>query len=163
MKTILVPLDLSAAAVQVCNAACDLARQVGGRLVLLHVVQPPPVVMSEVYAFDAGQLTEMASAAQKAAAQSLRALDRHCAKRQVGATTMLRTGAPVAAILAKATSSRAAYIVMGSHGHSAIYDLLVGSTTHGVLMKAPCPVVVVPPASRRSRTPRGRSPRRSPA
>ena len=34
MKTILVPLDLSAAAVQVCNAACALARQVGGRLVV---------------------------------------------------------------------------------------------------------------------------------
>ena len=49
------------------------------------------------------------------------------------------------AILAKARSARAAYIVMGSHGHGAIYDLLVGSTTHGVLMNAPCPVLVVPP------------------
>ncbi len=149
MKTILVPLDLSAAAVQVCNAACDLARQVGGRLVLLHVVQPPPVVMSDVYAFDAGQLAEMSTVAEKAAARSLRALDRHCTKRGVRATTVQRVGAPAAAILAKAASARAAYIVMGSHGHGAIYDLLVGSTTHGVLMKAPCPVVVIPPASRR--------------
>jgi nucleotide-binding universal stress UspA family protein len=114
-------------------------------------VQPPPVMMSEVYAFDAGQLTELGSVAEKSAARSLRALDRHCAKRQVPATTVQRTGAPVAAILAKAVSSRAAYIVMGSHGHGAIYDLLVGSTTHGVLMKAPCPVLVVPPVSRRPR------------
>lgn len=151
MKNILVPLDLSPAAVQVCNAACDLARDVGGRLILLHVVQPPPVMMSEVYAFDASQLTEMSSAAEQAAARSLRALDRHCAKRKVKATTVQRTGAPVAAILTKAASSRAAYIVMGSHGHGAIYDLLVGSTTHGVLMKATCPVVVVPPADRRPR------------
>jgi len=30
---------------------------------------------------------------------------------------------------------------MGTHGHGAIYDLLVGSTTHGVLEKAPCPVL----------------------
>lgn len=148
MKTILVPLDLSPAAVQVCNAACDLARQVDGRLVLLHVVQPPPVMMSEVYAFDAGQLTNMTAVAEKTAARSLRALSRHCAKRSVRATMVLRTGAPAAAILDKAASSRAAYIVMGSHGHGAIYDLLVGSTAHGVLMKAPCPVVVVPPASR---------------
>jgi nucleotide-binding universal stress UspA family protein len=149
MKTILVPLDLSPAAVQVCNAACDLARQVGGKLVLLHVVQPPPVMLSDVYAFDAGQLAEMGSVAEKSAARSLRELDRHCAKRQVQATTVQRTGAPVPAILAKAVSSRAAYVVMGSHGHGAIYDLLVGSTTHGVLMKAPCPVLVVPPAGRR--------------
>lgn len=151
MKTILVPLDLSPAAVQVCNAACELARQVDARLILMHVVQPPPVMMSEVYAFDSGQLTEMIGVAEKSAERSLRALDRYCSKRSVRATTVQRTGAPVAAILAKAVSSRAAYIVMGSHGHSAIYDLLVGSTTHGVLMKAPCPVIVVPPPSRRAR------------
>ena len=36
------------------------------------------------------------------------------------------------------------YIVMGSHGHTALYDLLVGSTTHGVLMRAACPVVITP-------------------
>jgi nucleotide-binding universal stress UspA family protein len=148
MKTILVPLDLSAAAVHVCNAACDLAKQLGGRLILMHVVQPPPVLMSDVYAFDAGQLSEMAGVAEKKAARSLRALDHHCAKRKVPATTVLRTGSPVAAILAKAKSARAAYIVMGSHGHGAIYDLLVGSTAHGVLMKTPCPVVIVPPKRR---------------
>jgi nucleotide-binding universal stress UspA family protein len=34
--------------------------------------------------------------------------------------------------------------VMGSHGHTALYDLLVGSTTHGVLMRAICPVVIIP-------------------
>ena len=33
---------------------------------------------------------------------------------------------------------------MGSHGHGAIYELLVGSVTEGVLRKARCPVLVVP-------------------
>jgi nucleotide-binding universal stress UspA family protein len=37
---------------------------------------------------------------------------------------------------------------MGSHGHNAFYDLLVGTTTHGVLRKATCPVVIVPPPQR---------------
>lgn len=149
MKTILVPLDLSPATVQVCNAACDLAKLIGGRLVLLHAVQPPPVMMSEVYAFDAGQMTKLASAGSKYAAPKLRALVRHCEKRGVRATTFQKTGSPVAAILAKATSARASYIMMGTHGHSAVYDLLVGSTTHGVLKKAPCPVIVVPPVKRK--------------
>lgn len=35
-------------------------------------------------------------------------------------------------------------IVLGSHGHGALYDLLVGSVAEGVLRRAPCPVVVVP-------------------
>ena len=150
MKTILVPLDLSAAAVQVCDAACDLARLIGARPILLHVVQAPPVMMSEVYAFDASQLSEMSSAAEKSAAHKLRALARHCEKHGVKVTTVQRTGVPVTAILARAVSTKARYIVMGSHGHGAMYDLLVGSTTHGVLKKAPCPVLVVPPVSRRA-------------
>ena len=35
-------------------------------------------------------------------------------------------------------------IMMGSHGHSAIYRLLVGSVTEGVMRKAPCPIMIVP-------------------
>ena len=66
-------------------------------------------------------------------------------------TTVQRTGIPVTAILGRAASTKARYIVMGSHGHGAMYDLLVGSTTHGVLKKAPCPVLVVPPVTRRAR------------
>jgi nucleotide-binding universal stress UspA family protein len=151
MKTILVPLDLSPAAVGVCNAACELAKLIGARPTLLHIVQPPPVMMSEVYAFDASQLTDLSNAAEKHAAQKLRALARHCARRNVKVTTVQGTGVPVAAILAKARSTRARYIVMGTHGHGAMYDLLVGSTTHGVLMKASCPVIIVPAAGARPR------------
>jgi nucleotide-binding universal stress UspA family protein len=148
VKTILVPLDLSRAALQVCNAACDLARLINGRLILLHVVQPPPVMLSDVYAFDAGQLTEMSAEAEKSAMRRLRTLEQHCAKRKVRTTTVQRTGSPTGEILARATSTRAGYIVMGSHGHGAVFDLLVGSTTHGVLKKARCPVLVVPVADR---------------
>jgi len=40
-------------------------------------------------------------------------------------------------------------IVMGSHGHGALYELLVGSITQGVLKAAKCPVVVVPAAGKK--------------
>jgi len=46
--------------------------------------------------------------------------------------------------------------VMGSHGHTALYDLLLGSTTHGVLFRAPCPVVIVPPKRPRARARKSR-------
>lgn len=142
MKTILVPVDLSAAATEVCDAACVFARRLGARLLLLHVVQPPPVMVAEIYALDAGQTEEMLVAAEQAGAGRLRELAARCKKRGVKARTIHRVGLPVIEILARA--EKAAYIVMGSHGHGAMYDLLVGSTTHGVLQKAACPVVVVP-------------------
>jgi len=62
--------------------------------------------------------------------------------------TQLVSGPPVLEILDAAKELDATYIVMGSHGHNAIYDLLVGTTTHGVLRKVSCPVVVVPPPQR---------------
>ena len=39
---------------------------------------------------------------------------------------------------------KADVVVMGSHGHSALRNVLVGSVTEGVLRKAGCPVLVVP-------------------
>jgi len=59
--------------------------------------------------------------------------------------TVQRTGAPAPLILEQAEKENADYIVMGSHGPTAFYDLLVGSTTHQVLRKSPCPVMIVPP------------------
>ncbi len=46
-------------------------------------------------------------------------------------------GAAVSGILETADRLKADYIVMGSHGHTALYDLLVGSTTHACLNVPP--------------------------
>jgi len=143
MKTILVPVDLSAATARVCAAACDLANLIDGRLVLLHVVPPPPVMMNDYYAFDTGHLAQAMAAVEKDATLKLRLLARRYAKRCPVQTVQV-TGQPVGTILARARATKAAYIVLGSHGHGAMFDLLVGSTATGVLRKARCPVLVVP-------------------
>jgi nucleotide-binding universal stress UspA family protein len=143
MKTILVPVDLSAATARVCGSACDLAKLIGGRVVLLHVVATPPIVMNDYYAFDTGHLAQAMAAVEKNATRKLRLLARRLAKRCPVQTVQI-TGQPVGSILAKATALKATYIVMGSHGHGAMFDLLMGSTTNGVLRKARCPVLVVP-------------------
>jgi nucleotide-binding universal stress UspA family protein len=142
MKTILVPVDLSAATSRVCAAACELARLMKGRMVLLHVVAPPPIIMNDYYAFDTGHMAQAMAAVEKSATAKLRTLARRLAKR-CRVQTVQVTGQPVGAILTKASALKAAYIVLGSHGHGAVFDLIVGSTTHGVLRKARCPVLVV--------------------
>ena len=136
MKTILVPVDLS--------AACALAKQVHARLMLLHVVLPPFVALNDYYAFDAGMVAEGMAAAERTASRKLSALARRCARKGVVVRTVQRTDSTVAAILAQAALTKPAYIVMGSHGHGAVFELIAGSTTSGVLRKAPCPVLVVP-------------------
>ena len=151
MKTILVPVDLSAATTKVCDAACELAKLMHARLVLLHVTQPPPVMLADYYAFDAGVMAEAFAAGEKFAERRLKALARLCTRQQLDVETIQVTGQPVTVILARAAALKADYVVLGSHGHGAMFDLLVGATTQGVLRKAPCPVLVVPMGPARAR------------
>jgi len=150
MKTILVPVDFSASSAVVCNAARSLGRSINGRLLLLHVVQPPSAVMNEYYAFDGGQLAAAITAGEKFSDQKLAELAQQLRGEGMPTETSRVTGLPVPSIIEAARSAKAEFIVMGSHGHGALYDLFVGSTTQGVLKKAPCPVLVVPSAPAKS-------------
>ena len=149
MKTILAAVDSSNVSEAVVSEATALAASGQGRVVLLTVVQPP-VITSE-YAPMIENIAELTAAGEKAAASQLENLRRKLNAAGVAAEVVQRTGGPVGHILDLAKEHRADYIVMGSHGHTAFYDLLVGSTTHGVLLRAPCPVVIVPAKDNRPR------------
>jgi nucleotide-binding universal stress UspA family protein len=139
MKTILAPIDFSNISDAVVDQAATLARAVDGRVILLAVIQPP-VVMSEYAAMM--DIAEITAAGEKHAARQLDRLQERLT--DVASDTIQTLGSPIAHILDQSAKLKADYIVMGSHGHTAFYDLLVGSTTHGVLMRAKCPVVIVP-------------------
>ena len=104
MKTILVPVDLSAATTKVCAAACELAKLMNARLVLLHVTQPPPVMLADYYAFDSGVMAEAFAAGEKFAERRLKALARLCTRQQLEVETIQVTGQPVTVILARAAA-----------------------------------------------------------
>ena len=149
MKTILIPIDSSAASDAVVATAGALAKSLPARVVLLTVVQPP--VFTAEYTGVLENVAEIVAIGERAAANHLA---RHQAKLEangLAVESMQFTGAPVVHIIEQAEKAHAAFIVMGSHGHTAVYDLLVGSTTHGVLKRAQCPVVIVPPAMTKSR------------
>jgi nucleotide-binding universal stress UspA family protein len=148
MKTILVPIDLSATTASVCDAAVSLAHSTGSKLILLHVVQPP--VITSDYGIAMENIEEIVSVSEKTAATQLAAMRQKYAAPDLPVETMQLTGAPAPLILEEAEACGAAYIVMGSHGHTPLYDLLVGTTTHGVLKQACCPVVIVPVGPRKT-------------
>ena len=147
MKTILVPVDFSPATRAVLSAARKLADVTGDRVVLLHVVEPP--VISTDYGLTLDMMHETLVAFRKTGEQQLAHLEQELATHEVEVSSRQVDGYPSAQILDQARRLRADYIVLGSHGHTAIYDLLVGSTTHTVLQNAPCPVLIVPPAPRK--------------
>jgi len=147
MKTILTPVDFSAISKAVVKSAAELARSLDARLVLMHVVQPP-VITSE-YGAVMANIQEIVAVSEKTAARHLELLVHKLKAAGLEASSVLLTGSPTLHIVDQARKLSADYVVLGSHGHSALYDLLAGSTASGVLKKSPCPVVVIPPAPKK--------------
>lgn len=142
MKTILAPVDFSPGTPGVVEQAGALARAYGASVELFHVIAPPVNVVT--YDMPVESFAQELEFAQTQALRKLAELKRMLDARELSCTTRLTQGHAVAAILEEARSTQALYIVMAAHGHGALYELLAGSTTHGVLHRAPCPVVIVP-------------------
>jgi nucleotide-binding universal stress UspA family protein len=143
MKTILAPIDFSLVSERVAHEAMALARGLGGRLVLLNVTSPPFAAADDPRI--AKNITGAIATVEKSAAKRLEKLRKKLDQNGVSVSAIQVTGVPVPAIVHEAQTVSADYIVMGSHGHNALYDLVVGSTAHGVMHESPCPVLVVPP------------------
>ncbi len=146
MKTILVSIDFSDVSKRVVEEAVELARGVNGRLVVLHVVQPPVLTDSD---FGTQLSAEYATLATESAEKQLAKLKQQLKADGLTVEARNASGYPGQVIVDAADDVAADYIVLGSHGHGAFYDLIVGSTATRVLKQASCPVVIVPPKPRR--------------
>lgn len=142
MKTILAPVDFSGMTDAVVAEASILARALNARVVLFTVVQPPVVLAEYAPLFE--NIADITSAGEKNALRQLARLEERLQADFVSSESSHALGPPIAHIVDQAERCAADYIVMGSHGHTSLYDLLVGSTTHGVLLRARCPVIIVP-------------------
>jgi len=140
MKTVLAAIDFSPVTDTVLSVAASLARSLDARVLLLHIVPAPPPLAA--YQMSEDEEAQLLAATERDAIRRLGNLVGLLSG--VVAETLTATGVPADEIVREAAASGAHLVVVGSHGHTALYDLLVGSTAHGVLKKAPCPVVIVP-------------------
>lgn len=143
MKTILVPVDFSDLTAPVVDAAVNLARGFGSRVVLLHVALPDPAFLG----FDAGPAVVQEAVARDFQSEEakLTELRDRLVEKGVDSIWVHSEGPTAETILQSCRKHGAELIVMGSHGHGALFHLLAGSVTQAVLKAAPCPVLVVPP------------------
>lgn len=147
MKTILAPVDFSTVTKPVVAEATALARALGGRVVLLNVTQPVALVADYTAFLD--NIAEVNDLVAKAARRELTVIEKQVKAEYDRIESVQLVGSPVPLILEQMKKLPADYIVIGSHGHTAFHDLLVGSTASGILKHATCPVVVVPPPARK--------------
>ncbi len=141
MKTILAPVDFSPVSKRIVDEAAQLARALNGRLVLFHVVNPPIVTQSE---FVTQKAAEVATLTLESARDDLNALKTPLEETGLTVDAVAQLGFAGEAIVEQAKKLQADYVVVGSHGRGAFYDLIIGSTTSRVLKQAGCPVIVIP-------------------
>lgn len=142
MKNILVPVDFSDITTAVVETARRFAAAFQARLIILNVAEPEP----DFVGFEAGPPAVRIATARdyKVERQRLDDLKARLVAGGSDVTALHIQGPIVEKIIHEASEQQADLIVIGSHGHGAFYDLLVGSVTHGVIKDARCPVVVVP-------------------
>jgi nucleotide-binding universal stress UspA family protein len=146
MKTLLVSVDFSAATRAVIKTAVELAQASESRLILHHSLLPPLVTTE--YGIGLEMMHETIALAEKGARHQLEHLEDELTAQGLEVSSVLTEGPAAPHILELAAKRKADVIVLGSHGHTAFYDLVVGSTTHAVLRKAPCPVLIVPQSTK---------------
>lgn len=153
-RRILVPHDFSPAADQALRQAAALARAGGGRLRVLHVLEPmylPVNVPAQALPDPAAFLPDQHAALVRRVQKVLGAGGPPC-------TVEVVIGQPTSAILERA--GRADSIVMSTHGRTGLTHLLLGSVAERVVRASPIPVLTVRPRSR-ARKPRAARARRA--
>ena len=139
LEKLLLAVDQSEHSRKAIPATVELARAGGGTVHVLHVREifypvPPTVVgdsREEAQALVDGVVDELKAAGIVAE----------------GAVRPSSGGSPAGAVLEYAREVGAGMIVVGSHGHSTLGGLLIGSVANKLTQLSACPVLVVRDAS----------------
>ena len=134
IRTILHPTDFSASSEAALVYACALAKDYSAEIVLLHVWEPLIVMGGEKYPQVPPNDVEETMA-------RLNVLS--VPEPSVKITRKVVVGEPPEAIVREAKERHFDIIVMGTHGHTGLARILLGSVAEGVLRHAPCPVLTV--------------------
>jgi nucleotide-binding universal stress UspA family protein len=160
MKRILVAIDFSEVTHPVIHLARQLAKALTAEIHLVHVREITAAPMPGSLGYGLAGMPELAPmtgvpvagfepmsetiAESEDEKSKLARWQTEIAQEGVKVTLHEPTGAVAEEILEQADAVDADLIVMGTHGHGAMYNLLVGSATKGVLKHSSRPVLLVP-------------------
>jgi len=139
---IVVAIDYSPVSGRQLREARKLAKGREAEIFLLHVEPPEP----DFVGYEPGPQHVRDAVAQEAMEHhaELRAMKDQVAGPGITAHALVIQGPAPEKILSEAERLEADVLVLGSHGHGALHDLLLGSVSQAVLHGAACPVLVVP-------------------
>ncbi|ERP38942.1 universal stress protein [Chitinivibrio alkaliphilus] len=142
MKIVL-PVDMSEVTDFVVQESISVLKAMGGSVELVHVLQsiPEALIFDEslsVLPYTYG-MEEIEADRKKLLAR----IKERFLREEIPCDIVLLDGDPADEILTYISQSNCDWVVMGSHGHGALYHLVLGSVSEKVIDKACCPVLVV--------------------
>jgi nucleotide-binding universal stress UspA family protein len=162
IRKILYATDLSETAVHAFSYAVSLANMYGAGITILHVLAEFPGEQFILNMINSDTWKEIKTRHYSEARDALIGKKRdHIAIKEVLQAfseeanadaedqtivtdeILIKTGAPAEIIVQTAKEQNCDLIVMGTHGHGVIADVLIGSTAKWVVKQSPIPVLVI--------------------
>jgi len=142
MKNILVPIDLSPVTDNTVEIAARFAKGFGSKIWLVHVAAPDP----DFVGFGTGPkyVRDQRADELKKEHSQIQVMAENLRTKGFSAEALLVQGPTSATIIEEARRLEADLIIMGSHGHGAIYKTFVGSVSQQVLGDSTVPVLIIP-------------------
>lgn len=140
IQRILVPIDFSDRSKKALRYAVSFARQFQASIFCLHVLDVP------YGAGEMGIIVEMEAFKKGLDQASKQQMDKLLAKEipdTVPSDSTICFGTPYREIVRTADAQDVDLIIMGTHGHTGLSRVFLGSTTERVVRHAHCPVLVV--------------------
>jgi nucleotide-binding universal stress UspA family protein len=144
LKKILYPTDYSEYSLAALPYAVSLTKQNDAELYCLHVVEMPQeeyltseymVPLNVPHVPEDKVLRTARARMERFAAENLSEIAK--------VTSRILIGTPFVEIIRYARDQSIDLIVIGTHGHSALTAMLLGTVAEKVVRKAPCPVLTV--------------------
>lgn len=144
-KTVVITTDFSDAAAAAYAEAAREAKSRGCELLLLHVLDDWGIPFAIYEGLQPDLIEKMRADISANAAKQIEAVKQRYFKGAVIKTAIepLSARSVGEALCSFAESHHAELIVMSSRGHNLLSEMFVGSVTHAVIQRAPCPVLVV--------------------
>ena len=139
---LLVAVDLSESTQTIVEKVEEINKEYPAKVWILHNAEPEP----DFVEFKVDPLAARETLAKKFHNEhrQIQEIANRLRKAGLEATALLVHGATVETILKEASDLDVDMIVVGTHGRGAMYQLLVGSVSEGILKKSRYPVLVIP-------------------
>ena len=139
---LLVAVDFSESTPRLLEAARSQLAGRTGQVWLLHAVEPEP----DFVGYDAGPdvVRDQVAHQLRDERHQLEVLAKQLRESDIEVTSRVVQAPTVETILAEADDHDVDLILMGTHGRGLVYQMLVGSTSEGVLRGTTRPLLLVP-------------------